>query len=79
MIITYILIFLILCELLNVSFCQKALVIVLINTGIKKVDHVVYVVKQVHCTKVLSNQLLFKTQSEPPPSLYCELQKKLSN
>ena len=51
MIITYILIFLILCELLNVSFCQKALVIVLINTGIKKVDHVVYVVKQVHCTK----------------------------
>ena len=33
------------------------------------------------CTalKVLSNQLLFKTQSEPPPSLYCDLQKKLSN
>ena len=32
------------------------------------------------CTalKVLSNQLLFKTQSEPPPSLYCDLQKKLS-
>ena len=24
---------------------------VLINTGIKKVDHVVCVVKQVHCTK----------------------------
>ena len=65
----------------QLGICQRALVIVLINinTGIKKVDHVVCVVKQVHCTKVLSNQLLFKTQSEPPPSLYCELQKKLSN